>query len=305
MTLQQLRYFLEACRTGSFTAAADALYVAQPSIGQQIRRLEEEVGARLFVRTGRHLELTPAGETLRANAMQVLAAVDATETAMRVSRKLEGGSASLGTFGTAQQYQVQSVITSFVARHPNVEVRVVGQHSLEIIEQVLEGGLEAGLVTLPVSKPALVVEPVMCDEVLYTALPGPDTRQPMGIRRLASIRLITWPAVVGWRDSIRRQLKQWADGEGVELGSPVEVEHIESALDLASAGLGGTYTLRTIAESGRQAPHLEYVSFEQPIYDTYAFIWRRDHKLSRATAELVRLVRTHMEGYGRPVRPDA
>jgi len=304
MTLQQLRYFLEACRTGSFTGAADALYVAQPSIGQQIRRLEEEFGARLFVRTGRHLELTPAGETLRAHALRVLAAVDATESAMRFSRNLEGGTASLGTFGTSQQYLVQSVITSFVARHPNVEVRVIGQHSSEIVEKVREGELEAGLVTLPFNKASLVVEPVMRDEVLYTALPGPDTQQPMSMRRLASLPLITWPAVVGWRDSIRRQLKEWADDEGVELAAPVEVEHIESALDLACAGLGGTYTLRTIAESGRLAPQLAYVSFERPIYDTYAFVWRRDHKLSSATMELVRLVRQHMESYGRPADPD-
>ena len=53
MTLQQLRYFLATCRHGSFTAAADALFIAQPSVAEQIRRLEQEVGVRLFVRTGR------------------------------------------------------------------------------------------------------------------------------------------------------------------------------------------------------------------------------------------------------------
>jgi len=302
MTLQQLRYFVEACRTGSFTAAADALYVAQPSVGQQIRRLEQEVGARLFVRTGRRLELTAAGETLKANAERVLAALEATEASMQVSRNLKGGTASLGTFGTAQQYLVKDVVTSFVARHPDVNVRVVGQHSSEIIEQVREGELEAGLVTLPVDRPSLTVEPVMSDEVLYAALPGRDTERPMPIERLAQTRFIAWPAVIGWRDSIRRQLKQWADEKKVTLEAPVEVENLESALDLAAVGLGGTYTLRTIAESPNVPAGLEFVSFERPIFDTYAFVWRRDHQLSPATAELVRLAKKHMESYGRPVR---
>jgi DNA-binding transcriptional LysR family regulator len=101
MTLQQLRYFLETCRTGSFTAAADSLYVAQPSVAQQIRRLEQEVGVRLFVRTGRRLELTETGETLKRNAERVITALEDTESSLQGARNLKGGTASLGTFGIA------------------------------------------------------------------------------------------------------------------------------------------------------------------------------------------------------------
>ena len=60
MTLQQLRYFLAACRHGSFSAAADSLYVAQPSLADQVRRLEAELGVGLFIRSGRRLILTDA-----------------------------------------------------------------------------------------------------------------------------------------------------------------------------------------------------------------------------------------------------
>jgi DNA-binding transcriptional LysR family regulator len=301
MTLQQLRYFLETCRTGSFTAAADVLYVAQPSVAQQIRRLEQEVGVRLFVRTGRRLELTEAGSTLRTNAERVLAALETAEASLQGARGLKGGTASLGTFGIAQRYLVNDVVTTFVARHPDVTIRVIGQHSSEIIEQVRGGELEAGLVALPVDQPSLEVEPVMSDELLYTALPGPDTERPMPIEQLARTRLIAWPAVVGWRDSIRRQLKEWAEERDTELTAGVEVEHLESALDLATLGLGGTYVPRTIAESTAFPSALETVPFERPLYDTYAFVMRRDHRLTPASAELVRLARKQMESYGRTV----
>jgi DNA-binding transcriptional LysR family regulator len=301
MTLQQLRYFLETCRTGSFTAAADSLYVAQPSVAQQIRRLEQEVGVRLFVRTGRRLELTEAGETLKRNAERVIDALEDTEASLQGARNLEGGTASLGTFGIAHRYLLNDVVSSFVARHPDVSIRVVGQHSLEVVEQVRIGELEAGLVTMPVEQPSLHVEPVVADDVLYAALPGPDTDEPMTIERLAQTRLIAWPAVHAWRDSIRRTLKGQAEAAGVGLQVRVEVENFESALDLAELGLGGTYVPRTIAESEFFPASLDTTPFEPPLAETYAFIRRRDHRLSPATAELVRLAREEMERHGHPV----
>ncbi len=300
MTLQQLRYFLAACDAGSFTAAADSLFVAQPSLAQQVRRLEDELGVRLFVRTGRRLRLTEAGLVLQANAEQVIAALGTTEEAVRRTRELRGGTASLGTFGIAQRYLVNDVISTFVAQHPDVSVRVIGTHSFEVIDLVMAGELEAGLVTLPVEQASLVVEPVMSDELLYVSLPSPDTRGPLAITRLADLPLITWPAVAGWRDSIRRQFKAWADEEGVELTVAVEVEHLESALDLAALGLGGTYVPRTVAEAGVFPAALATTTFERPLHDTYAFVRRADHNLSPASAELVRVAREQMEAYGMP-----
>jgi DNA-binding transcriptional LysR family regulator len=300
MTLQQLRYFLAACRHGSFTAAADALHIAQPSVAEQIRRLEHEVGVRLFVRTGRQLQLTEAGTILKMHSERVMTAMDATEASMKSTRNLAGGTASLGTFGVAEKYLVNEVIATFLARHPDVTVRVVGQHSAEVLEQVRAGTLEAGLVTLPVEETALVVEPVISDEILYTALPGPDTQRPMSIERLAQVRLITWSAVAGWRDSIRRQLKAWALEEGVEIEAAVEVEHMDFALELAAMGLGGTYVPRAIAESTSAHPELDTASFQRPLYDTYAFVRRHDHVLSPASTELIRLLRQQIACYGRP-----
>jgi DNA-binding transcriptional LysR family regulator len=303
LTLQQLRYFLATCRHGSFTAAADALYIAQPSVAEQIRRLEHEIGVRLFVRTGRRLELTEAGANLRTHAEQVMAAMDAAEAAMQGARHLRGGTASLGTFGVAQRYLVSELITNFAARHPDVVVRVIGQHSSEVIEHVRNGELEAGLVCLPVNEPTLEVDPIMSDEVLFMSRPGPLTEQPISIEQFAEQKLIWWPSVSGWRDSIRRQLRVWAEGAGVELDTSIEVEHLESALKLVEQGLGSSYVLRTIAESTAFPSALQVVPFTREIYDTYGFVWRKDHSLSPASAELVAMARQLMASYGKPARP--
>lgn len=300
MTLQQMRYFLAACRHGSFTAAAEAMYIAQPSLAEQVRRMEQELGVRLFVRTGRRLMLTEAGTTLQSHAERVVAAMDAAEASVGVTRGLRGGTACLGTFGVAYRYLVQEVVSTFVARHPDVTVRIVGHHSFEVIEKIRNGVLEAGLVSLPVDDPAFFVEPVMSDEVLYAALPGPDTEQPMTIERLVETRFIVYEAFSGWRDSIRRQLQGWAAETGLVLGAAIEVEHAESALQLAARGLGSTYVLRTVADGAAFVEGLTLVPFARPIHDTFAFVWRRDHQLSPATKELLRLTRRHMESFRRP-----
>lgn len=297
MTLQQLRYFLAACTHGSFAGAADALYCAQPSLADQVRRLEQELGVRLFIRTGRRLELTDAGERLRFGAQRVVAEVEASLTAVRDTVGLRSGTASLGTFGLAPRYLIKEVMTAFVARYPDVIVRVVGQNSHEVVDRVRAGELEAGLVSLPVDEPSLIVEPVGADEILFVARPGPDTERPMPVSRLAETRLIAYTAALGWRDSIRRQLLERARQEGVDLKASIEVEHLESALELAQEGLGGTYVPKAIAGSVLDA-RLASQSFDPPLLDTYVVIRRRDHELSPATVELLSLVRRRLETAG-------
>ncbi len=257
------------------------------------------------MRTGRRLTLTEAGSILETHAKRVVAAVDAAISSVKGARDLQGGTASLGTFGVAYRYFVKEVVTTFVARHPDVSVRVVGQHSFEVTDKVRRGELEAGLVALPVDESGLVVEPVMSDEILYAALSGPETSEPMSVERLAETRFIVYEAVSGWKDSIRRQLRSLAGDAGVELDAAIEVEHVESALELAATGLGGTYVLQAVVETMGVPPGLEVVSFSPRIFDTFAFIRRRDHALSPATAELIRVTRARMASFGRPVVLDA
>jgi len=97
MTLQQLSYFLAAVEHGSFTAAAEELHLAQPSLSEQIRRLEGELGVRLFTRLGRGVALTEAGRALRPQAERVLAAVEQAAESVAEVRTLRGGTASFGT----------------------------------------------------------------------------------------------------------------------------------------------------------------------------------------------------------------
>src|SRR3982750_326694 len=104
MTLQQLQYFLAACREGSFSAAAAGMHLAQPSLSEQVRRLETELGVALFQRVGRGLVPTEAGHVLREHAERIVAATEEARESVSAVRELKGGTASFGTFGTSRHY---------------------------------------------------------------------------------------------------------------------------------------------------------------------------------------------------------
>ena len=303
MTLQQLRYFLAACQHGSFTAAADSLYIAQPSLADQVRRLEGELGVKVFVRSGRRLTLTEAGKTLRPHAENVLSAVEIATASVSDVRHLRGGTASLGTFGVAYHFFVREVVADFAARHPEVTVRVVGQNTVEVCEKIRDGELEAGLVTMPFDDGGLEVRPVMTDENLFCAADGPSVVAPMTIERLAQTRLILYDAHFGWHDPTRRQLSDRARAASLQLCPAIEVETLEAALGLAAQGLGGTFVLRSVADEARFPNTLRTVPFDPPLYDTFSFVWRKGTKLSPATRELIRLTELQMARFNKPTLP--
>ncbi len=170
MTLQQLTYFLAAAQHGSFTAAADVLRLARPSVSEQVAGLEAELGVALFVRAGRRLELTDAGRLLRPEAERTLAAAGEAADVVRRARTLAGGTASLGTFSTAEHLLLPALVEDFAQRHPEVAIRVVGQNSSELADAVRAGRLEAGLVALPIDDDGLEVSPAVAQfEVVFAS----------------------------------------------------------------------------------------------------------------------------------------
>jgi DNA-binding transcriptional LysR family regulator len=299
VTLQQLTYFLAAADHGSFSAAAQSLHMAQPSLSEQIRRLEAELGVALFARVGRGLELTEAGRLLRPQAERTLAAAREAADSVREVRELTGGTASFGTFGNAPFYLLSDLVQDFRRRHPNVKVRLVGLNSSEVAEAVREGRLEGGLIVLPIDDQGLDVRPAIRDELLYLSADEAAVAEPMTIERLVTRPLILYDARFGWSDPTRRQLIERAQRAGLTLEPEIEVEHVATALDLAVRGLGDTVGARGVTLGRTWARRLKTTPFDPPLYDTFAFITRRDAPLSPATRAFMRLAATRIEALGR------
>jgi DNA-binding transcriptional LysR family regulator len=299
MTLQQLTYFLAAAEHGSFSAAAEALFMAQPSLSEQIRRLEAELGVTLFARGGRGLELTEAGRMFLPHAERTVAAADEAADSVREVRDITGGTVTFGTFGSAHHYLLVGLIQDFRRQYPNVRVRAIGQNSAEVADAVRDGHVEAGLVALPVDDRGLAVRPAMREEVLYVSADPERLREPMTAERLATAPLILFDARWAAEDPMRRQLRERAQSAGVSVEPQIEVEYVTAALELAARGLGDTVTTRQMIRSRGLARRLDGVPFDPPLYDTFAFITRRNAHLSPASREFIRLAEKRVEAVQR------
>lgn len=289
MTLQQLAYFVAAASYGSFSAAADALHLAQPSLSEQVRRLEEELGVELFARTTRGLHLTEAGRTLRPEAEAALAAVDRARQSVVEVREVLRGTATLGVFGRPPSDAVARIVSRFREAHPQVRLRLVGLNSADVADAVRDGELEAGLVVLPVDDSALDVRPLVADEILYASTDERRVRRKMTIERVAEAPLVLYDSRYGTEDPVRRQLAERAQRAGVKVEPEIEVEDFEAAAHIAALGLADTIIGARYTQSREYPRSLRTTSFADPMFDVFAFVSRRGTLLSPATRELVRL----------------
>jgi DNA-binding transcriptional LysR family regulator len=129
----------------------------------------------------------------------------------------------------------------------------------------------------------------MREDVLYVSADAERLLEPMTIERLAAAPLILFDARFGADDPMRRQLRERAQQAGVKLEPQIEVEYVTAALELCARGLGDTVTSQQMIRARGLARRLAGVRFDPPLYDTFAFITRRNAHLSPASREFMRL----------------
>jgi DNA-binding transcriptional LysR family regulator len=294
LSLQQIRCFCAALELGSFTAAADALRVSQPAVAEQIRKLEQALGADLFVRLGRGVVPTEAGRAFAEHAARSLRAVEDAADSVGELHALQRGTVTLGVFGEPSAWRLDQVVAAFMRRHPDVSVRLVGRNSSAVVERIRRGELEAGVVLLPIDADKVDMRPIVRDEVLYVSADPDRTRRPATIERLAATPLVFYDAESADDDPIRRQLAERAQVSGVRLQPKIEVEMKDIALRLVAAGIGDTYLPSAYRHAPYYPPGLTTASFRPPLHDTFAIVTRSGARISAGVRELLGDVEAHM-----------
>ena len=294
MTLKQLRYFLAAADLGSFTAAAEQMRVTQPAVAEQIRQLERHLGVELFARLGRGVRLTDAGAQFLDHARHVAAATDEAEASVAAVNDLRGGTITFGAFGAPAHYGFADLIEEFASSFPHVRLKLRGRNSSTTADEVRSGDLEAALVVLPINDGGLDVHPIVRDEVFYVSSDPERTRRPVTIEDVVSAPLILYETQYALGDPTRRQLAERAQRLGLRIEGQIEVEHIDTALQLVTRGLGDTYAPSAITRASWFPRDLYLCGFAPPLFDTFAIITRRGARISPSMRKLTKLVEQHM-----------
>jgi LysR family transcriptional regulator, benzoate and cis,cis-muconate-responsive activator of ben and cat genes len=238
MELRHLRYFVAVAEERNFTRAAERLHIAQPPLSRQIQQLEEILETALFVRGSRPLELTEAGRFFYGHALQLLAqsaeVVSMTRRVGKIERKF-----SMAFVGSTLFGLLPEVIRRFRASHPDTEVTLHEMTTMEQIEALKQGVIDAGIGRIRHEDPN-IRRIVLREEPLIVALPMGHplafVDRGLALRELVNDTLIVFPKAP--RPSYADQVLAAFHDRGLEPGKIYEARELQVALGLVASGMG-------------------------------------------------------------------
>jgi DNA-binding transcriptional LysR family regulator len=237
MELRHLDALLAVADEGSFTAAADVLSTVQSNVSEQIRQLEEDLGAQLLIRGRRGAVPTDCGEVVLDRARRIRRELDAMRADLSMLQGLEAGSSAFGTVGTASRWVVPEVVSDLRVRAPGVRLRINEGASERLVGEVLAGELAQAIVTEPVRNSRVVAEPLL-EEALVGVVPDwfdlPPEPVPFAI--VAAFGLVLPPK----GNPLREEVDGAARDQGLSVDVHVEVEGIRLIADLVASGAGAS-----------------------------------------------------------------
>ncbi len=172
MDFDQLETFLEVARHSSFSRAGEKRFRTQPAISSQIRALEEEVGSRLFDRSGGKVALTASGKVFQKYAEGVLEARKNVITTLAEMERVPRGEIVVGANEATCLHILPEVFAEFKKQYPNVGVQITRLERAKILGSVNDNAVDFGVVSIPVDDKRLTVVNIHCDELVMITPPG-------------------------------------------------------------------------------------------------------------------------------------
>ncbi|MGW0822876.1 LysR family transcriptional regulator [Streptomyces sp. NPDC002845] len=290
MQFQQLQYFVAVAETRHFTRAAELVHVAQPSLSQQIRALERELGADLFQRARGNITLTDAGEALLPLARRILADADTARHEVQELAQLRSGRIRLGATPSLCTGLLPDVLRAYHDRYPGIRLLVEEGGSHDLVRLLARGALDLALVVLPLPtpSPALTTVEVLREDLVVVSSPespAPGHGRTVRIADLESERLVMFRHGYDLRELTVAACR----AEGFEPDFAVEGGEMDAVLGFVRAGLGVAVVPRMVAtRSGRG---LRVTPLARPgLNRTIALAHRSDVAPPRAARELQRML---------------
>jgi LysR family transcriptional regulator, transcription activator of glutamate synthase operon len=290
MELRQLRYLLALGEEHSFTRAAEREHIAQPSLSQQIRRLEDEVGLALVERTTRNVRITDAGRLLLSRARRILAELDAANVELQSLRGVQAGRVSVGAMHSMGPIDISLVLALFHERHPQVGLSVREQSSEELAEMLRTDVLDVAFlsVTERIESHGLGLQRLLSEE-LVVMLP-PD--HPLAGRTELRIEELADEPFISYREGARlRELLMGAAGEaGFEPKVMLESNENRRIRRLVARGMGIALVPRSDATS--LGAEVAYATLASPVLTRdITLAWREDRRLPPAARTFLAVTR--------------
>ena len=187
MEINQLRYVCAIAETGSFSRAAERCRIAQPSLSQQVLKLEKDLGAKLFDRLGRGVRLTEAGRAFVPRARSILQQMEAARSSVADNNAGVSGSVSVGVIPTIAPYLLPGYTARFTKKYPEAKLRIVEETTPILVESLRDLSIDLAILALPLRYKDLEWFPIRT-EPLFAVLPKDHPRASAESLALADLR---------------------------------------------------------------------------------------------------------------------
>jgi DNA-binding transcriptional LysR family regulator len=257
MRLEQLQAFVEVAQRRSVSRAAEALFVTQPTLTARVKGLEQELGAQLFVRSGRGMRLSDAGRAFLPYAERSLGAAAAGRRLLTELARGEGGQFALGAAPAVSTYVLPRILTRFRRTHPKVQLAVRTGHSEEVLELVLEEQVHLGL-GRTLRHPQIEATPLYEDELVLVVDPEHRFADEETVRteEISDVQLILFDRT----SSYHRLTNEFFRGAGAVPRGVMELDNIDAAKKMVEQGLGVALLPHTAVAGELEAGSLRAVT---------------------------------------------
>lgn len=289
MELRQLEILVAIADHGSVSRAAVSLNLSQPSLSRQVARLEDEVGQRLWVRNGRGVEPTAAGERLLEHARAVLESTRRAIDELRDMNESPAGRVTVGMPPRVALGMSVPLVQGFRQRFPRAVITVLEGLSLSLRESLVAGRLDLALLFDPLPSPQLACEPLMREPLLLVAPPGSRLPARASLASLAEFPMVLPSAP----NAIRGLLDKVLLPRGVALDVIAEVGAVQTVIALVADGVGCTVLPASALSAGAAASKLPRAPIGPPtVWNSLVLATPRARPGTRLTRETARLIRT-------------
>jgi len=290
MEMHQLRYVVAVALAGNFSRAADQCHVSQPSLSQQIQKLEEELGERLFDRTKREARLTSHGESFLPRAIRVLEEVDAAKREATDARQLLRGTLSIGVLPTIAPFLLPKILAEFTKAFPGVEVVLQEDTTAHLLKLVLGCEIDFALASQPISDSRLELRELFSEELLLSLPPG----HPLTRKRVIPVSDLENQPFILMKEGhcLGDQVLRFFERRDLRPAITFRSAQLETVQALISAGLGLSL-IPAMAAAHKRGGQSEYRSLALPKPSRrIVAAWLKPRPPGRAAEAFLRMVET-------------
>ncbi len=285
MDFDQLETFLEVARHASFSRAAEKRFRTQPAISSQIRALEEEIGAKLFDRSGGKVSLTAPGKAFQKYAESALEQRRAAIATVAEMERVPRGEIVVAANEATCLHILPEVFAAFKHQYPKIAVSILRSESTRILEAIVDNTADFGIVAMPVNDPRLTVVLIHRDELAIIAPAG----HPLAKKKSATIADVAkYPLLVPKYGRTRDTIENLFHERHLKMDISMELDSSELLKRFVAAEMGVGFIARSAAEPDVKTGALAVMGISDAhIRRDLALVFRKDKALSRAALAFI------------------